>query len=92
MIVHAVSQGSGARSFDGFDMKCKTIIETLSAIPGASIASRLASSLKEGDEELYDLLDDKDTQLTFFVPLDTAFEPFLESLEEPDDPEVVSEV
>lgn len=85
-------EGSGTRSFNGFDLKCKTIIETLAEIPDASIASRLASSLKEGDEELYDQLDDKDTQFTFFVPLDTAFEPFLESLEDPDDLDVVAEI
>lgn len=85
-------QGTGTRSFDGFDMKCKTIIETLEEIPDASIASGLVSSLKDGDEDLYDLLDDDDTQFTFFVPLDSALGPFMESLEEPDAPAVVSEV
>ncbi|GMH41241.1 hypothetical protein BSKO_09151 [Bryopsis sp. KO-2023] len=80
---------SGVESFKGFKRKCKTIVETLENVPGASIMSELLSKLEGTEEELYELLDDKDTQYTVFVPLDTAFEPFLETLEDAEDPAVI---
>lgn len=71
-------------SFKGFDVDCDSVIDTLKRIPGTSIAAEIFQGIKDTDEEFYDLLDGKETQFTVFVPLDSALEPYVDPLKDPD--------